>query len=873
VEFRYRNLTMIDSATDARPRVLIVDDVHENLHALVNVLRDDYAIVAATTGEKALELARRAPRPDAVLLDIVMPGMDGYSVLSALKIDPDTADIPVIFVTALAEASDEARGFKLGVADYITKPVNPDLLKARLRTQLELSRRRQHPLLFDIAARDDPGWKPAVLVVDDVPENIHELLEALKDSYRIQVACNGAKALAIVQGTEPPDLILLDIVMPDMDGYEVCRRIKATTAGNRIPVIFVTVVDAVQEKLKGFDLGAADYITKPFDIDEVRARIRNHLELMRLRRFLEDLVAQRTALLEVSEEKYRFLVYRDTLTGLPNRLLFAEMLAHAIQQAEHNQGQFALLALDLDNFQTINESLGHTLGDQVLVEVGQRMQGLLPERDALARIGGDEFNILVDCGAGQPGVDLLAQRIIDAIAAPFVLDGRNVYVGASIGIALYPADGVTAENLQSNADAALHRAKATGRSGLRFFSQDMSSHARARLTLEADLRRALDRNEFLLYYQPQVDLISGQIVGLEALVRWQHPQRGLVFPGEFIGLAEESGLVVPLGDWVLHEACRQIKRWADAGITPRQTAVNVSAVQLSRGQLVASVQKARADTGVRPEQLEVEITESFVMADREQSFRSLADLKAQGVQLSIDDFGTGYSSLAYLQQLAVHRLKIDLSFVRDMTTSSGNASIVKAIIALGHSLGLEIVAEGVEEPGQARYLRSLQCDVMQGYLISHPLPAAEMTEFLKSFNPSQVPVDVEGKSTLLLVDDEPGVLAALKRLLRRENYNVLTADSGEAGLALLAEHEVGVILTDQRMPGMNGTEFLARARTMHPHAVRMVLSGYTGLESVTEAVNRGEVFRFLTKPWDEVELLDAIRAAFRHYGEKNRESA
>ncbi|HSG21352.1 MAG TPA: EAL domain-containing protein, partial [Azonexus sp.] len=828
------------------------------------ILRDEYAIAAATSGEKALELAQREPRPDLILLDVKMPGMDGYAVLAALKTDPATADIPVIFVTALAEAADEARGLVMGVADYITKPVNPDLLKTRIRNQLELRRYRNHPVMFDIAAQTDPAPPPSLLVVDDIPENIHELLEALKDEYRIMVASNGVKALEAVHGASPPDLVLLDIVMPGMDGYEVCRRIKATPEGKRIPVIFVTVVDAAHEKVKGFDLGAADYITKPFDIDEVRARIRTHLELARLRRFLEDMVAQRTALLQISEEKYHILSHRDPLTGLPNRVLFAELLEHAILHAERNQTQFALLNAALDNFSTINESLGHSSGDKLLIEVGKRLQSLLPESDTIARIGGDQFNIILDHSESMP-IDLIAQRMIDALAEPFVLEGNRIYVGISIGIALYPADGTNAETLQSNVDAALHQAKVQGRGILRFFSPEMTSRAKHRLRLEADLRRALEHQELRLHYQPQVDLISGQIVGLEALVRWQHPERGLIPPSEFIPLAEESGLIVRLGDWVLREACRQIKEWSDAGIAPRQTAVNVSAIQLSRGQLVESVKDALATTGIDPEQLELEITESSIMVDREQSLKSLADLKALGVRISIDDFGTGYSSLAYLQQLEAHKLKVDISFVRDITTNSGNALIVKAIIALGHSLGLEVIAEGVEEAGQARYLRSLRCDVMQGYLISRPMPAETVAGFMASFHPSQVPVDNEAQSTLLLVDDEPSVLSSLKRVLRRENYRILTANSGEEALALLAEHEVGVILTDQRMPGMTGTELLARARIMHPKAIRLVLSGYTGLDSLADAINRGEIFKFLTKPWEESELLAAVRQAFRHY--------
>ncbi len=849
-----------------RHRILIVDDVHENVHALMNILRDDYAIVAATNGDKALELARRQPQPDLILLDIKMPGMDGYSVLAALKIAPETADIPVIFVTALAEAADEARGLALGVADYITKPVNPELLKTRIRNQLELRRFRRHPVLFDIAAHSDPNYQPALLVVDDVPENIHELLAALQDDYRIMVANSGSKALEIVQGASPPDLVLLDIVMPGMDGYEVCRRIKATPAGNRIPIIFVTVVDSAQDKVKGFALGAADYITKPFDIDEVHARIRTHLELARLRHVLEDLVAQRTAMLKISEEKYRILSYRDALTGLPNRVLFTEMLAHAIVHAERNATEFALLLVDLDRFATINESLGHSLGDQLLIEAGKRLQNLLPERDAIARIGSDEFNIILYRSGDMP-IDLLAQRMIDALAEPFLLGGRSIYVGASIGIAMYPADGRDAETLQGNADAALHRAKTQGRGVLRFFSPEMSSRALERLTLEAELRHALERNELRLYYQPQVDLLSGEIVGFEALVRWQHPERGMVPPDEFIPLAEESGLVVPMGDWVLREACRQLQEWSAVGLAPRLMAVNVSAVQLSHGHLVDSVRQVLAQTGIPPHQLELEITESFLMADRDTAFQSLAELKTLGVRLSIDDFGTGYSSLSYLQQLEVHKLKIDMSFVRDMTTNSGNASIVKTIIVLGHSLGLEVIAEGVEELGHARYLRSLQCDVAQGYMISPPMPADEATTFLRDYQPPAMTSEQEGTSTLLLVDDDTNVLASLTRLLRRENYHILTAGNSDAALALLAQHDVGVLIVDQRMPGMGGTELLARVRTIHPRTVRMVLSGYTAIDSLTQAINRGEIFRFFTKPWDDAELLHAVREAFRQYAQ------
>lgn len=978
----------------SRPRLLIVDDVNENLHGLMSILRDEYAIMAATCGEKALEIARRQPQPDLILLDVKMPGMDGYSVLARLKGDAATAAIPVVFVTALSEATDEARGLALGVADYITKPVNPDLLRLRVRTQLELQRHRTNPLLCDNNRPVDHDHPPTLLLVDDVPENIHELLEALKDDYRIMVANSGAKALAMVQADPPPDLILLDIVMPGMDGYEVCRRIKATTVGNRIPVIFVTIVDATQEKVRGFNVGAADYITKPFDIDEVRARVHTHLELARLRRFLEQLVAQRTALLEKSEEKYRiladyspnweywmapdgsylyvspgcrddsgyapedffadagllekiihpddldtwkkkgpratrcestpiifrilakdgsehwiehickpvvdptgrslgyrgshrdisqrryaeesleFFINRDPLTGLPNRALFRELLGHKLQTAERNRMQFALLSLDLDNFKAINDSLGHSVGDRLLVDAGKRLETLLPEIDAIARIGGDEFCVILDQLKDAQTATLVAQHMIDALASPFELTGTSVYVGASIGIALYPADGCDAETLQSNADAALHQAKAQGRGRACFFSPEMGERARVRVALEADLRRAVDLGELRLHYQPQVDLVSGRIIGLEALARWMHPLRGVVPPSEFIPLAEEIGCIVPIGEWVLRTACGQFKRWLDAGASLRHVAVNVSAVQLSRGNLIDTVEQVLRETGIAPDQLELEITESCVMLDRDQSFKSLSELGRRGVRLSVDDFGTGYSSLAYLQQLDLDKLKIDMAFVRDMTENGANASIVKAIIAMGHGLGLEVIAEGVETIAQARYLRALDCDVIQGYLVSKPLPVDELTRLLRTFTPMPMAAEDEALRTLLLVAGDAGTLSALKRTLRHESCcHVLTAGRCEEALSLLAQHPVGVIVADRSRSQIGLAEFVERARTLRPGVVCVALSDAAAPEEFTEFLRRGDISRLLAKPWQDDELQEAVREAFQTYaGSQGRRS-
>ncbi|QIK37483.1 EAL domain-containing protein [Caldichromatium japonicum] len=837
-----------------RTRLLIVDDVPENLHTLMEILRGDYALLAATSGQQALQLARRLPPPDLILLDIRLPDLDGYAVLQTLKAETATAAIPVILISVLNEPGEESRGLALGAVDYISRPVNADLLRRRIADQLELQRYRQrlgleisHPVLAPAVHR-----RPCLLVVDDMPENIHELIEALKDDYAIQVARSGVEAIEQVAGPHTPDLILLDVLMPGMDGYETCRRIKTLPAGNRIPVLFVTVVDAVEHKVRGFALGGADYITKPFDIDEVRARVCTHLELARLRQHLESMVAERTAHLEESEQNYRilaeyspnweywlgpdgqyryvspacesisgyrpedfladpglmerlihpadleawrehvhddqarlsalifclqardgserwiehlcqpvydrngrflgrrgsntditlrrrmehrleFITHRDPLTGLPNRVLLHELLQQAITQAEHSGGGFALLFIDLDDFKTINESLGYNLGDLLILAISRRLQELLPEDTTLARIGGDEFVLILGHQAGQPGVDLLAQDLIDALGKPFAIDGNPIYIGASIGVALYPSDGQDVETLLCNAETALHQAKQQGQRLLRFFSPEMTQRARERLHLEAELRRAITHDELFLVYQPQVNLTTSKLVGMEALVRWRHPERGLIPPNAFIPLAEESGLVVSLGDWVLRAACRQLRAWLDAGLTPPRTAINISAAQLSEDQFVGRIAEQLRLYVLSPQSIEVELTETCVMVDSERSFQSLAELHALGVHLSIDDFGTGYSSLAYLQQIAVNKLKIDLSFVRDVTTNPNNAAIVRAIIALGKSLDLEIIAEGVESPEQADHLRSLGCDSIQGYLISRPLPADEMAAWLRQW--------------------------------------------------------------------------------------------------------------------------------------------
>ncbi len=683
-------------------KLLVIEDDLADFLLLTRYLRKqglaaECTRVASTT---ELETALDADSWTLVLADYNVPGMAFDSTLALIR--ADAPNLPVILVSGAVGEERAVELLQRGVGDFVLKDHLIRLVPAIERCLRETA--EQHARQSAEAALRESEEKYRILA--NYSPNWEDWLAPDRHYLYVSPACLD------ISGYAPSDFFadasLMDrIIHPDDRDLWQAHHQPDPLRADVVPLIFRIQTHDGNERW-------IEHICKPV-LDAAG-------QFLGRRGSNHDITARRQA-----EQQLDFVTHRDLLTGLPNRTLFRELLVYAI---EHTQTQFGLLFLDLDNFKTINDSLGHSLGDQLLIAASKRLQNRLPETAILARIGGDEFSLILERDPHLPGIDLIAQRLIDAMSDPFQVDGQTVYIGVSIGIALYPDDGRDTETLQSNADAALYQAKQQGRGILRFFSPEMTSKARGRLTLEADLRRAIDSNELILYYQPQTSLKTGQCVGLEALVRWPHPERGMIPPGAFIPLAEESGLVVRLGDWVLRAACRQIRIWLDAGLAPRQTAVNVSAVQLSRGHLVESVREALAESGIPPDRLELEITESFLMADRDQAFKSLTELRALGVCLSIDDFGTGYSSMAYLQQIEVHKLKIDISFVRDVTRNSSNAAIVKAIIALGHSLGLEIIAEGVESTDQADYLRALFCDVMQGYLVSRPLPVDDITRLL-----------------------------------------------------------------------------------------------------------------------------------------------
>lgn len=562
-------------------------------------------------------------------------------------------------------------------------------------------------------------------------------------------------------------------------------------------------------------------------------------------------------------QRLEHLAYFDALTGLANDNLFRDRLTQYVFAAEHGAHKVCVVAIDLENFTHINETLGREGGDELLRAVAVRLQNALLKPYAIGRIGADTF-IVARSGDDEIIATSLQEQIAEVFSVPFSVQGLEMVVSAQTGIALFPDDAHDQDTLFKRAEAALKLAKSSGARSM-YFSRAMNDRMAARLVLETQLREAVKAEQFVLHYQPRVDMISGEIVGAEALVRWEHPERGLVGPAEFIPVAEEMGLIVQIGGWVIDRICAQQAEWIAANVPTVPIAANVSSVQLGHG-IVATVQDALRRHSLDARCLHVELTESAVMHDVEEAARIMFELRKLGISLALDDFGTGYSSLAYLKRFPFSRVKIDRSFVTDITQNAEDAAIASAIIAIAHSMGLKVVAEGIETEGQYEYLRIRNCDEMQGRYFSDAVAAEVLESNLVSGRSIKSPTQAaQPQQTVLVVDDEAGIRSALTRLLRRDGYRVLAAASGAEGLELLAVNSVQVIISDQLMPGMSGTEFFGKVKELHPQTMRIILSGYTELGVVIESVNRGSVFKFLTKPWDDDMLREQVRDAFLRY--------
>lgn len=568
-----------------------------------------------------------------------------------------------------------------------------------------------------------------------------------------------------------------------------------------------------------------------------------------------------------AEERIHWLAHFDALTTLPNRTLLRDRTEHAIKLARRNNSKVAFLYFDLDHFKNINDTLGHSVGDKLLSEVASRVLARLREEDTASRQGGDEFLVMLP-NTDASGAANVAQDLLNTINRAYHIENFDLTITASIGITIYPDDGDHFEILSKSADIAMYKAKQLGRNNYCFYTAELESMTARTLKLESDMQYALKDEQFEIYYQPQVSLVDGSIVGVEALLRWHHPEFGMVSPADFIPIAENSGQILQIGEWVTHSAMQQLRQWINSGIAPIKVAINLSVRQLRQPDLIEKLGDMLKASDLDPQLVELEITESMLMDSQEEVIKTLHQISELGFQIAIDDFGTGYSSLSYLKRMPVDYLKIDQSFIKDMLENPDDAIIARTIITLGHSLGLNIIAEGVETGKQLDFLRAHHCDEIQGYLFSKPLPVNEISQLLrKSEHMSQL-VDTHYNpeaNTLLIVDDEENILRALKRTLRPEGYHIVTAKSGQEGLDLLAIHEVCLIISDQRMPDMSGVEFLNKAKELYPDTIRMVLSGYTDLKSITDAINRGDIYKFLTKPWDDELLRANIREAFQRF--------
>ncbi|HEV7912565.1 MAG TPA: EAL domain-containing protein, partial [Albitalea sp.] len=565
----------------------------------------------------------------------------------------------------------------------------------------------------------------------------------------------------------------------------------------------------------------------------------------------------------------------DGLTGLPNRAVLLDCMRQGLAVARRQGCTLAVLHIDVDQFKEVNDTLGDEVGDELLREVAQRVSGCLREGDTLGRVGGDEFiAVLPDLARADDCVGVI-ERILAATAVPYLLRGQTLVATCSVGVAVggeHTDDTV----LLQQAEAATLAAKKAGRNTHHFFTSDLIQRAGDRLELRTRLQAAISRGEFVLHYQPQVELATRRISGIEALIRWNHPTLGQMSPARFIPVAEDTGQIVAIGEWVLEQACRQHREWLQRGLLDCGVAVNVSGVQFQRANFVEVVEGILKRTGLPAERLELELTESVMMDSAGRASETLRRLRLLGLSVSIDDFGTGYSSLSYLKRFPVDKVKIDKSFIADITRDSDEASITLSVIAIAHHLRMKVIAEGVETPAQMAYLGRHFCDAVQGYLVSRPLPPAELEAFLAGYRPQvgQQGADVPmPRATLLLVDDEPNILRALTRVLRRDGYRIVTANSADEAFDVLAREPVQVVLSDQRMSAMCGTQFLSQVKDLYPHTVRLVLSGYTDLESVTEAVNRGAIYRFLSKPWEDEQLRSHVKDAFMHHERQLRPRA
>ncbi len=692
---------------------MVDDEEMQRILARTSLEHAGFSVTEAQDGEEALALYREI-HPDLILLDVKMPKLDGFSVCKTIRGMPLGRHIPILMLTGLEDSDSIEQAYQSGATDFAVKPINWLIIGQRLSYMLRASQAAEQLRLSKarlsnaqrIAHLGYWEWRPAA----------NQLLIS-EELCQILGLPSGTDAIAhedFLSRVHSSDRDLLQ---------ETLARLQ---------------MDLESSSIEYCLLGAEG--EKKFVVQRAEVLFDHSGDDMRFQGTVQDVTERKN-----SEEKIRLLAYYDVLTGLPNRRSFLEQLTVAIPRAQRREQPLAVLFLDLDRFKRINDSLGHAAGDELLREAANRLVKTLRSSDYIgrpladdtfvddlvSRFGGDEFVVLLSDFNQITDAAAVARRLGEELAKPYKLSDQTVLMTASTGIAVYPTDGITAETLIKNADSAMYCAKDRGGNNLQFYSESMNSTALERLRLESELGEALGRGEFDLYYQPQIDVNTGRILGAEALIRWRNQRDELVLPGSFISLAEETGLIIPIGEWVLHTACQQARFWHESGFPGLRMAVNLSSRQFRKGEILGVVSGALETSQLAPDLLDLELTESILMEDRDEPIRCLKALKSQGLRLSIDDFGTGYSSLSYLTRFPLTSLKIDRSFLTGVPSNPQHVGVTRAIIAMAKSLNLSVTAEGVETEEALEFLKEHACDEAQGYLFSRPIPADQFYELLK----------------------------------------------------------------------------------------------------------------------------------------------
>ena len=831
--------------------LIVDDDIMMRLIMRETLEEGGFTVVEAVDGAEALAVFDEV-RPVAVLMDVDMPVMDGFTACLALRKHLDAQHTPIMMVTGHDDIDSINRSYEVGATDFIAKPIHWPVLNYRVRYMLRASH--------------------TVVELAHTVRKLHQSQASLTKAQRI--ARLGNWDFNVVSGTISWSEEVYNILdptqkaaIPSFDAFLawVHQEDRDLVAKWFYEARATGQVSHLTHRIIRRD-GSLQHIQQ-----QAEATVDEAGRVIGLSGTLQDITERRQ-----TEEKIRQLAYFDSLTGLANREYFKEHFMQAIALARHYDRQLAILFLDLDNFKRINDTLGHNVGDLLLKAVATRLRSCVRASDAIvrfdtvnnneqiARLGGDEFTILLSEVGNNEDAARVAKRILDTLAKPLTVGGHEVFITPSIGIALFPQHGEDVESLIKHADMAMYYAKHCGKNLYKFYTESMKDAAIRRLTVENHLRKAIERGELTLHYQPQIDLINSQICGAEALLRWHSAELGPVSPAEFIPLAEETGLIISIGAWALRTACAQAKAWQDAGLALPRIAVNISVLQFVQADFTDLVLQILHETGLSPHTLELEITESLLMKDAEGAIRTLRILKGHGIQFAIDDFGTGYSSLSYLKRFPIDRLKIDKAFVQEINSDPDDAAITAAVIAMAGSMNLGVVAEGVETVAQLNFLKKKHCGEVQGYYLSRPLSAGDMEALLQ-----QPPCPEWGKEetqglmrTVLLVDDDASMLTFHQKLLVSEGYRILTATSARDGFDLLARQRVDVVVSDYVMPEMDGIEFLKRVRQLYPGIIRLMLSGASDMHSLIATVNESSIYKFLEKPVAAHPFRQALRDAF-----------